>query len=100
MNEKREVRLIDANALLDAIPKNDELFSIDVRRAIVDAPTLDVEPVRHGRWIQSKTVPTYHHCSLCKATHRMKMSCNVYVFTKYCPNCGAMMDGGKDDEND
>ena len=62
-------------------------------------PTVDAEPIRHGRWIQSKTVPTYHHCSLCKATHRMKMSCNVYVFTKYCPNCGAKMDGGKDDEN-
>ena len=55
-----------------------------------------LEPVRHGRWIQSKTVPAYHHCSLCKATHRMKMSCNVYVFTKYCPNCGAKMDGEAD----
>lgn len=56
-----------------------------------------LEPVRHGRWIQSKTVPTYHHCSLCKATHRMKMSCNVYVFTKYCPNCGADMRGINDE---
>ena len=57
----------------------------------------ELEPVRHGRWIQSKTVPTYHHCSLCKATHRMKMSCNVYVFTKYCPNCGADMRGINDE---
>ena len=56
-----------------------------------------LEPVRHGRWIQSKTVPTYHHCSLCKATHRMKMSCNFYVFTKYCPNCGADMRGINDE---
>ena len=56
-----------------------------------------LEPVRHGRWIQSKMVPTYHHCSLCKATHRMKMSCNVYVFTKYCPNCGADMRGINDE---
>ena len=95
MSEKPEVRLVDANALLDAIPKNDELFSIDVRRAIVDAPTLDVEPVRHGRWIQSKTVYAYHNCSLCKVPHKMQMSCNVYVLLKYCPHCGAKMD----DEN-
>lgn len=58
-----------------------------------------LEPVRHGRWIQSKTVPTYHHCSLCKVPHKMQMSCNVYVLLKYCPFCGAKMDGGKDDEN-
>ena len=56
-----------------------------------------LEPVRHGRWIQSKIVPAYHYCSLCKVTHKMEMSCNVYVFMKYCPNCGAKMDG--DDEN-
>lgn len=60
-----------------------------------DALTIDAEPVRHGQWIQSKTVSAYHYCSLCKVTHKMKRSCNVYVFTKYCPNCGAKMDRGK-----
>ncbi len=54
-----------------------------------------LEPVRYGRWIQNKNVPAYHYCSLCKVTHKMKMSCNAYVFMKYCPNCGAKMDGGK-----
>ena len=58
-----------------------------------------LEPVRHGRWIQSKTVYAYHNCSLCKVPHKMQMSCNVYVLLKYCPHCGAKMDGGKDDEN-
>ena len=40
-----DVRLIDANALLDAMPKNDELLSLDVRRVICDAPAIDAVPV-------------------------------------------------------
>ena len=52
-----------------------------------------LEPVRHGWWIQSKTVPAYHHCSLCKVARKMQVSCNKYVMLRYCPNCGARMDG-------
>ena len=77
----KEQRFLNANAIVKAMP------------------TIDDESVRHGRWIQNKNVPAYHYCSLCKVTHKMKMSCNAYVFMKYCPHCGAKMDGGKDDEN-
>ena len=52
-----------------------------------------LEPVRHGRWIQSKTVPYYHHCSRCRVPQKMVKSCNTYVFIHYCPYCGAKMDG-------
>ena len=55
-------------------------------------PTVDAEPVRHGRWIQSKTIPSYHHCSRCKVPQKMVKSCNTYVFIHYCPYCGAKMD--------
>ena len=41
--------LISRNALLDAIPKNDELLSVDVRRIICESPKVDAEPVRHGK---------------------------------------------------
>lgn len=58
-----------------------------------------LEHVRHGRWIQSKTVPYYHYCSRCRVPQKMEKSCNIYVFIHYCPYCGAKMDGGKDDEN-
>lgn len=51
-----------------------------------------LESVRHGRWIQVKTAPSYHYCSYCKSTHKMSKSCNKYVLFKYCPNCGARMD--------
>ena len=58
-----------------------------------------LEPVRHGRWIQRKTIPDFHHCSICGVTHKMQESCNKYLMLRYCPHCGAKMDGGKDDEN-
>ena len=52
-------------------------------------PSADVAPVRHGRWIASHD--EFCSCSICKYP--------VYVEwnqTKYCPNCGARMDGGAD----
>ena len=61
-------------------------------------PAVDAEPIRHGRWIQSKTVPSYHCCSRCRVLQKMKKSCNIYVFIHYCPYCGAKMDG-KDGKN-
>ena len=202
MSDKREVRLIDANALLDAMPKSDVLLRHQVVEAICNSLSIDVapvitgetsdgyhtfnelyhhravlfsvivkvfpdhawksrkhhdgtmydgmfivgietpdgqatyhydiepywdmfqckeleyapewdghtpaqaiarigklEPVRHGRWIQKKTIPDFHHCSICGATHKMQASCNKYLMLNYCPYCGAKMDGGKDDEN-
>ena len=58
-----------------------------------------LEPVRHGRWISKKTIPTFHHCSICGASNKMQATCNKYVMLRYCPHCGAKMDGGEDDEN-
>ena len=52
-----------------------------------------LEPVRHGRWIQSKTVPSYHYCSRCRVPQKMEKLCNKYVFIHYCPHCGARMEG-------
>ena len=54
----------------------------------------DVAPVRHGHWVKEKPDVLIHwHCSVCK---------NCYYLEEpnanYCPNCGAKMDGGE--END
>ena len=54
----------------------------------------DVAPVRHGHWVKEKSDVLIHwHCSVCK---------NCYYLEEpnanYCPNCGAKMDGGE--END
>lgn len=92
------MRMIDANALKTSFEEDGHLSNY-IEEFIDNAPTIDAEPVRHGLWIQSKTVPAYHHCSLCKVARKMQASCNKYLILRYCPHCGAKMDGGKDDEN-
>ena len=50
-------------------------------------PTIDVEPVKHGRWIDNGICDSMlSACSICG------YSCGAYSFN-YCPNCGARMDG-------
>lgn len=55
MSDKREVRLIDANALLDAMPKSDVLLRHHVVDAICNSPSIDVAPV-----ITGETSDGYH----------------------------------------
>ena len=49
------------------------------------APTIEAEPVRHGRWIPQDVTFTRFMCSACKSR-------NHAYRTDYCPNCGAKMD--------
>lgn len=61
---------------------------------VVNAPTLDVAPVRHGEWILRHIgAGHYWECSVCH-----KNPC-IYVTkdTKFCPNCGAKMDAGQEE---
>ena len=70
------------------------------QRAILDAPAADVAPVRHGRWIDAypdiepNPMFMYGICSECGFEQ------GISKYLNYCPNCGARMDGGKDDEAD
>lgn len=66
----------------------------DVASAINSVPNADVAPVRHGRW--ERVIP-----SKSSAKWSTKVSCSNchsagYTHHKYCPNCGAKMDGGAD----
>lgn len=61
-------------------------------------PAADVEPVKHGEWVsceESDEFPYRVYRSL------RRCECSVCGFTPQlnrCPNCGAKMDGGSDDE--
>lgn len=61
-----------------------------------DAPAADVVPVVHGKWAPSERNPSFLVCSVCGG-------CYVYDEWvderkwRYCPNCGARMDGGDND---
>lgn len=64
-------------------------------KAIEDAPTADVEEVRHGEWVVCGTFDYFLKCSLCESEkYPMSQVCNH----KYCPNCGAKMDGERSEK--
>ena len=91
-----DIRPIDANALFDALRDNEfqTLCPLDeVDDVIAAAPTLDYAPVRHGEWLLRHVGHGhYWECSECHTN-----PC-IYVTedTKFCPNCGTKMDGGKE----
>jgi hypothetical protein len=106
-----EKRLIDANALKNEMleenpyihfgpfgycacsPKTDGELVFkreDVLRAIDSAPTVDAEPVVHGRWVAKETMirspfAKNYYCSECQTGGSPQW--------KRCPVCEAKMDG-------
>lgn len=57
---------------------------------------VDAVEVVHGLWEKaSETMPIYR-CSICKERNLFKNGNNV--LSNYCPNCGAKIDGGNEDE--
>ena len=94
-----EKRLIDADALIHRllntkiVAANLFQYANAVTNMIGDAPTIEAEPVRHGYWENANGRPkTYiRKCSVCgKEAYFCGRGCSY----KYCPNCGAKMDGG------
>lgn len=69
--------------------------AFEMAKAIVDkAPTIEVEPVRHGRWEFKH--PNGWACSECGEWGLMIDNRGICK-SNYCPNCGAKMDGGSAD---
>ena len=66
---------------------------------VIDAPAADVAPVRHGRWIGAPLCGNDNcKCSECGSWHNIHANLRGEIMQKYCPKCGAKMDGG--DGND
>lgn len=98
------MRLIDADALMDALGiadeckdcsrngtfgcKEDSAF-VYACEAITEAPTID--PVKHGRW-EKLDLWTKPVCSVC-GEPCFGLHGFSYETTTYCPNCGARMEG-------
>lgn len=86
--------LISRNALLDAMPKNDELLSVDVRRIICESPKVDAEPVRHGKCDfcgRGKPIKAYTYLPDCGLQY------GIAIEAIYCPKCGKKTDVGAKD---
>jgi hypothetical protein len=115
------MRLINADALKESLKKlkaegDNRKYVQGLQDAIDDyfpqiiddEPTIDAEPVRHGRWIRgtSKGWPTspscLWYCSCCGEKIRYVDTLRTYQKIKkpvnevnpYCRKCGAKMDRG------
>ena len=120
----REKRLIDANALLESIEGTDWYTinykgdaaqgapceevawykATDIYSAIENAPTVDAVEVVHGRWKWGRNSMNQYGawCSECECGWEDKGNDfdrvqGLVIAHKYCPNCGAKMDGGNED---
>lgn len=58
-----------------------------------DGERIELERVRHGEWIHD--INNLYGCSECFNRETMSLK----RLKPYCPNCGAKMDGGKQDAN-
>lgn len=96
-----EKRLIDANALIEEYDRVHIGEPGKARKLIADAPTIDAVEVVHGRWEEMHYEggildgTNFDRCSVCGYERVFDDPALKTVF-KYCPNCGAKMDGGAD----
>ena len=100
-----EKRLIDANALISNLRTFKGLGAIVAEtlvRFVKKQPTVDAVEVVHGRWENLGGHRKMDlRCSVCNK--RASNFVGGYEdwwdlwFPKYCPNCGAKMDGGNED---
>lgn len=86
------MRLIDAGALKKKAQMRGHVLEKSMVTAyrmcvsthdIDEAPTVDAEPVKHGRWKIIDFAGSVE-CSVCGE--------ESYSFSNYCPHCGAKMD--------
>lgn len=73
------------------------LQAAKVLRETSDAPAVDVSPVVHGRWDRHGSS---WYCNRCGIGYRITCGNIPANRHNYCPNCGAIMDGGDNNEAD
>ena len=102
-------RLIDANVLIEEC--NNVIEEVDagelkedyydgyddgvenIRDFAEHMPTIEAEPVRHGKWIwKGEEGDSRWMCSECKCKEYVPTCNGVPNIWDYCPNCGARMD--------
>lgn len=89
--------LIDRHALLknvyDNPPEKARMTQGEwCRKCIYEAPKVEAEPLRHGRW-NYRHKDDWCYCTACGTD--AEGSDGECLETDYCPHCGARMDGGE-----
>lgn len=98
------MRLIDADAIKEEL--YDDFYTYEASQLedyLKRFPTIEAEPVRHGRWIDrygGKYANHLYECSECKGTALYKYEVDVLdnghfvqALSAACPHCRAKMDG-------
>lgn len=100
------MRLIDADSLKERLNNAADVdefepygFIDDVYWEIENSPTIDTVELKHGKWEKAKR----HGVVVYSNAYAECSECHSVIFLgwemKYCPSCGAKMDGeAKDDE--
>ena len=84
------MRLIDADALYEKAELLNKKERVLVQGVLSVSPTIEAEPVRHGRWVPKSVMvrspwARNHFCSNCKY--------EAAYLSDFCPDCGAKMGG-------
>ena len=86
------MRLVDLDAVIDCLEV--EWGYEGIREDLYSLPVVDAVPLRHGHWIKdgffSDEVNNAEKCSQCG-----ELIGWFGNLPKYCPGCGALLDGGK-----
>ena len=64
----------------------------DATEMVRDIPSADVEPVRHGRWIEVDESENTYECSVCNEPWTLIEGTPLDNEMLRCPKCGAIMD--------
>lgn len=96
------MKYIDAATAAEKISDELNIPLSDLCDILAEIPSEDVQPVKHGKWIfqnrNDEDGRYIYHCSECDFEVRV-FSCNFLswkMHEKYCPGCGARMDGDSD----
>lgn len=94
---------------LELLARHEDRFRRCVILGVVETiramKAADVAPVVHARWISWEEAgnfvpsPDRHECSVCHDAAQVLVN-GFELLSDYCPNCGAKMDGGDNDEAD
>jgi len=89
INAESLIKILNAKAEMALGTPKQVFFS--AANMVEKLPAADVQEVKHGRWLTDRFGFERAICSICQAVFEGGDS------WKYCPHCGAKMDGGDEE---
>ena len=88
-----EKEYIEREAIIKKL-REDEECDCELIVLLYDYPAADVAPVKHGEWEEIRDAYRQLEGWMCKKCGR-----ETKAKENYCPNCGAKMDKGSEENN-